>query len=162
METKKELCNMEVIPFDHGNPNCYKLVSMETTPMIKANELRIGNWVYDPFSKSFIQVVNITETGINEGWDGSMDMGYVLSQQAIGEEDIEPIPLTPEILEKADCSYIGIDDWYSNFEPTWIMRNEDDGFTLIIEGKEFRKIKYVHEYQNLYFALTGSELEINL
>lgn len=125
--------------------------------MIQTNELRVGNFV-ELKVNDYSSIVKVTKTGMER---------VSLLQCSIAPDGIEadynliePIPLTPEILLNADCSDFGNDEYYSNFEPNWIMRNDDDGFTLVICGKDFRKVKYLHEYQNLYFALTGTELEI--
>lgn len=72
-----------------------------------------------------------------------------------GYKERQGFPLTPEILVKAGFIYLaGQWNWNS--------------IALHIEKKYFiylhshRIIKYLHELQNLTFALTGKELEINL
>lgn len=76
---------------------------------------------------------------------------------------IKPIELTPDWLDKFgfDCpahSFIGsifhLTEWDScplNWAVTFNINN-----AVIV-----KKLKYVHELQNLYFALTGEELLIN-
>lgn len=89
--------------------------------------------------------------------------------------DLEPIPLTPEILEK--CGWVTLDA--ESDIMTW--GPEDDSFSISNNGglddernqpyyfacdRNFielkREIKYLHQLQNLYFALTGEELPVNL
>ena len=107
--------------------------------MIAANELRIGNWVMIDGIKTTIDSV---------------------------QEDIEcdPIPLTAEILEKSglriSMETLMIGDYAE------LCTARDNGFYyLMFEGCVNNKdapIKYVHQLQNLYFALTNQELNIQL
>lgn len=75
----------------------------------------------------------------------------------------EPIPLTEEWLER-----LGFEDL-----PDWLNEWKKDIYWLNEVGETFQlgigvttpkwqrtQIKYVHQLQNLYFALTGEELEI--
>ncbi len=105
------------------------------------NELRIGNW--------------IIRDGIMDQWNEGDFIRY--------HSSLEPIPLTPEILEKCgfeEKSIINQDqderDWY---EKDGVMISED--LRLISFGPE-PELKYVHQLQNLYFALTNTELNIEL
>lgn len=75
---------------------------------------------------------------------------------------LRPIPLTPEILEKTNMRYDLI---------TWskdcLMIAEGDGgydvwIALFGSGRIALKLKYLHQLQNLYFALTSTELEIKM
>lgn len=105
---------------------------------MKATELRIGNWVND-FAMESHQVIHLTKDKI------------ILET---------PIPLTEEWLLKFGFKHDGYDYWNARDEyfelaqyPTYFMHSincheYDDGV----------EIKYVHQLQNLYFALTGKEL----
>lgn len=128
--------------------------------MIAANELRIGNWVIIPIG-AVIKTRSIDDTGINTGFDD----GYLLSV-------INPIPLTPEILEK--CGFKWVDKNDNN--RIYYFRDIDEDHSL--SWDERKKIiyldctdgyydiyfnntaKYLHQLQNLYFALTGEELKV--
>ena len=83
---------------------------------------------------------------------------------SVSESDLKPIPLTEEWLvrfgffinhweseriEETVYQHQGITIFYSDIVDAWVFPD--------IENVE---IKYVHQLQNLYFALTGSELEI--
>ena len=134
--------------------------------MIKANELRIGNYVSVPLYDvlSIKKVVSINEEGID--YDNGLDAYHY------GLETLIPIPLTPEILKQ--CNYY---QYYSNrvLENTEIWKNPD---TYICDLRRYIiddyppyflhertgkiEIKYLHQFQNLYFALTGEELKVNL
>ena len=134
---------------------------------MKANELRIGSvlrWIDEPS-----RLLIVSEIGINnqknrfvrfENGDGSI----------IDDEDcmIEPIPLTEEWLENfgAKRDDLEIDSYvlssltcdYRFFKSTTI-----DGYIYWTCEKVLGDtcIEYVHQLQNLYFALTGQELEFS-
>jgi len=110
--------------------------------MVQANELRIGNYI----------------SYKNERW---IKVGYHEIRYAVLYPDTSyyPIPLTFEILEKAGFELqIGMMSW------------EKEGVIICYEtiANFFRlypmtnRINYVHQLQNLYYALTGEELEVNL
>lgn len=145
---------------------------MQTTtqPRLKVNELRVGNILIDPLTKAYLRVSELTDEGkivstvidrskfpLPEGWS------------------TEPILLTPEILEKTSLKYSdGFDDvkgweiapyvwlsrlteskWYVGFEET----DNDQSHKLTQISEVF---EHLHQLQNLYFALTREELQINL
>lgn len=119
--------------------------------MIHVNELRVGNLVnYDG------KITAITGHSI---W--SFDIFSV---------HIQPIPLTPEILEK--CGFHnedkGLGEDYWKLKRRLCKEGWSEKFTLYLPyfnlstytGNVY--LKPLHQLQNLYFALTGQELEINL
>jgi hypothetical protein len=126
---------------------------MTETQTILANELRIGNWVNTSVEPTLL-------TDYNKVKEITSDALVCENVGACDWSDITPIPLTPEILEKA-----GFEDdlpWKKN---NFCLDSEcrfhvvdGTGYGVIIA----RQIKFVHQLQNLYFALTGEELEINL
>lgn len=108
--------------------------------MIQVNELRVGNWVRLG-EYSDVQVKVISEDVPN---------------------DFSPIHLTPDILGKAGFRQARKpnEDYYS-FSPFAIKVAEDRNI-FILSGGDSYNIKSLHQLQNLYFALTGQELIINL
>ena len=73
-------------------------------------------------------------------------------------KNIEPIPLTEEWLFKLNFINDRVLEFY---------RNDITDSTIIIDynficllGYSHVKLKYVHQLQNLFFALTGEELEL--
>jgi hypothetical protein len=119
---------------------------------MKANELRIGNLV---LSKNMpVEIEEISIKTVTYCF-GTFTLDY-----------IEPIPFTEEWLltfgfEKED-KYVIIDDkchdyrvynlsnlWYNTARKLWWYNHEK-----LIDAK----IDYVHQLQNLYFALTNEEL----
>lgn len=130
--------------------------------MIEARELRIGNWVTNHIIQSLPpKRYQITAQCILD-----------IADNRINREHILPIPLTPELLEKA-----GFEDISPNKNALavriminaseelawWVSegylrhQTRDSGFTRRIEH-----IKHLHQLQNLYFALMGEELKIDL
>jgi hypothetical protein len=112
---------------------------------MKAEELRINNLVYKsyPDGKEICTINNVSKNFIN----------------GLGISAIEPIPLTEEWLLKFGFKY---DEFIS---PMYRPKAYSIlGMTLYKESEIFCysnvKLKYVHQLQNLYFALTGVELEL--
>lgn len=70
-------------------------------------------------------------------------------------EDIIGIPLTSEILEKCGFKPFA-KDWVKS---GIIIHTRKRGFVI---NKRIPIIKSIHQLQNLYFALTGEELTVNL
>ncbi len=128
---------------------------------MKPNELRIGNLVHGLYDgdadeddkMELCKILSIDSVGISEHtfWvDGESGTEYYSS--------FEPIPLTSEWLEK-----FGFDE--SNeikfSEDSRICWDEINGIHIFIldQFQYIKHIKHVHQLQNLYFALTGNELE---
>jgi len=108
------------------------------------NELRIGNWISMASWNADPEVKQVT----------AFDIANIVKFKYA----IEPIPLTEEWLVK-----FGFEDnlpWeYKQFrldDQDRFHVVDQTGYGIIIA----RGIKYVHQLQNLYFALTGEELPI--
>ena len=119
--------------------------------MIQANELRIGNWLTYPNSKPFMVDIPDFKDG------GSLDEDL---------EIIEPILLTHEILENAGFVKSQTFDKMFLFGNNIAISTADD-ILRVIKGNFvcqiiLTEIQYLHQLQNLIFALTGKELEIKL
>ena len=118
---------------------------------ITASELRIGNYVFDG-NRELTQVKSIIEGAINY----ELDYGNLWANQECYFENLNPIPITEEWLLKF------------GFEKCEYLKNTWDNGSIIISLKydifyyELLNgtvdIKYIHQLQNLYFALTGKEL----
>ena len=124
--------------------------------MIQANELRIGNCVK----------LNNSDTTLVP-----RDFQRYCKSFGIFEE-FEPIKLSEEWLLKAgfEKDDTGVDifdqdycEWYQKeFPVIGILSQSSDKSYIFDENTDTLRLKYVHQLQNLYFALTGEELEINL
>lgn len=101
------------------------------------------------------------------------DMGLFVEFSAISNEmlsefilsNISGIPITPEILEKAGFEMCHQnprqETFYINKQgycPFYIYTSRSDE----VYYNENLPLKYLHQLQNLYFVLTGNELEITL
>lgn len=140
---------------------------------MKVNELRIGNLVIAPFLLAFSSMTGETNedriavvTKIEN--DGSVDVEFDPSSCLKGYDVryLSPIPLTEELLLKCGFREEALDEDIQTYVfGKWdfvIHKNyiNDDEFWLT--GNEDCIIKYLHQLQNLYFAITGEELEIEL
>jgi hypothetical protein len=135
--------------------------------MINKNELRYGNWV-TCYGNTF-QVGVIDETYIE--WLGKDEGGFAY-------KDLQPIPLAPEILEKSGFKF-GVNEngtYYVDLngidQQLEIVLSGDGFYPQLVQAPELscedcqviplNKIDAVHQLQNLYYALCGSELTINI
>lgn len=121
--------------------------------MIEPRELRVGNLIYDNQGK-VVEIDSITKKGVNISFYGeTLDLSV----------DINPIPLTEEWLIKLgferDPWGFCLEDRLSlsfsvtingDFLPCWKDKVLSSGFV----------VKAVHQLQNLFFALTGEDLEL--
>lgn len=127
---------------------------------MKANELMIGDWVY----------LKHTEDGIPPydepiQWQRD-DYDYT---DVFVETHINPIPITPEILEKngfdSDNNAFGHQD-YSLFDD-FFLENRGNRFCVSRKLSKFgssffiMEIRYVHELQ-LFLLLCGIKKEITI
>lgn len=142
--------------------------------MIEAHELRIGNWLfYDSFNlicqvKGFY--FNVDDLRIIHTWKED----NILTVHETEEKYFSPIPLTPEILEKAGLvKEISIGKDWSNDGDEIITYKNKKGNLRIVGSRVFYGIfarlelikddlKHLHQLQNLFYCLCGKELEINL
>ena len=108
--------------------------------MIQANELRIGNWF----------IVNWSNEKRKADWMDIRDIS-----EGIIEGGTSPIPLTLEVLEKCgfEVSNIGNHIFYKNGV---IIFFENGKWGISCDSR--CSLNYLHQLQNLYFALTGEEL----
>jgi len=124
--------------------------------MIKSNELRIGNYVLDNFdAHNPRQLTKI-----------SLDDFVAISH---GCNSYQPVSLTEDILLK--CGF-GRDrgGWYLSAEyklynPLNPIDIPSSKYYIMTFHDKIIAVKatiYLHELQNLYFALTGEELKIKL
>ena len=88
---------------------------------MKAKDLMIGDWVLDTCG-NLIQVKELLEDGINGDWDGAECDGV----EAI-YDDIKPIQLTPEILEKNGFCFVKSSDRDTVWNGWWIYKSLELG-----------------------------------
>ena len=120
---------------------------------MKATELRIGNLLEEAHSGEF----------------GKVDMVVLSIIERMSNHSYKPIPLTEEWLERFGFELLNksVEYWGKNgYCFTWLKDNVEkfDSLYLFLDGLPVNKrpeIKHVHQLQNLYFALTGEELNQN-
>jgi hypothetical protein len=125
---------------------------------MKENELMIGNWVNhtDSYEDGQKKQIQFSESN----W-------YRIGDCIERLEDFEPIPLTEEWLlkfgfEKAVDENIWVNK--SSYQSLFyqLTFNSQIGASLYEDSHWIKSnIQYVHQLQNLYFALTNEELKIN-
>ena len=121
---------------------------------MKVNELRIGNWVETPYNES-IQIIMVNK-------------GYVMDyfNEMISLDEINAIPLTEEWLDRFGAEKVNEISEYFDGEDMYSYELYLDGAECLFDRKcncqPYEHIKYVHQLQNLYFALTGEELKQNV
>lgn len=131
--------------------------------MIQATELRIGNWVMTDNSEYWTREYRHTYTEVDIdvliGVDTKLNLRY------------DPIPLTPEILEKAGFGKRPLQKpkssdglIYGLLNTTIVYgRTTEGGYSYFLDGYHNDvEVLSLHQLQNLYFALTGTELQIEL
>lgn len=111
---------------------------------MKSKELRLGNRVQ--YGTRIVKVVGISK------------IGYINTKPTLDgyAKEYTGIPLTDKIIERSKVKIPGIqivekDGGFSIQANQWIMDEEN----------EIAFVRYVHQLQNLYFALTGQELTIS-
>lgn len=127
---------------------------------MEAKELRIGNWIRHKYSEPDFIVSEINAFSENNTVNG------------IDLCDCEPISITEEWLidfgfvkDNNENYLIGMQVhylelmtsngyWYPTYAQAPEMSHENE------QRVSTNRIKYVHQLQNLYFALTGEELEL--
>lgn len=132
---------------------------------LSAQDLRIGNWVYDGERTQFPMQV----TAIGKDW---AHLDFPGNEGDIWEADIKdlrPIELTEELFKKNGFILQEDLDYYDNYFTSEDMRiyvyESSHGWVIHIDDKEcstaFSKcLKYVHELQNAYYISTGEEMKV--
>lgn len=128
--------------------------------MINPNELRIGNWVIHNNPLTDKSVYHQVTAG-------------TFSKLTFHAREYEPIPLTPELLEK--CGFVKIESGSTPYgdHDAYII-GEESGRLIWSAGRLLKpipngylriaqaEIKYLHQLQNIIFDMTGEELEIKI
>ena len=114
---------------------------------MKANELMIDDWVLHNNKPKRVDVIWGKAVSLN---DPTQVWGSIYTDK-FNEEEIEPIPLTPEILEKNGFRKQNNSSGVIRLDTYWL--GEEIGFHLHSFGTDYyqfglAKIRYVHELQH--------------
>lgn len=132
--------------------------------MIDVEELRIGNLVM--FDGKYIKIESMNRTSVY-----GLPVGLDQTKIYLTSDEIEPLPLTEEILLK--CGFLKGELLIENnweyeinlrgdyilkydYRRRWVIKN--NGFQKFNDPVHIPIVQHLHQLQNLYFALTGKEL----
>ena len=111
---------------------------------MKATELRIKNFIKQGAKEYILDHNSLID---------------ILDYDKVYHEVLfQPIPLTEEWLLKFD--FHELEDGNLRNGMLIVTKNSKGELTITIRLIMIKSIKYVHQLQNLYFALTGTELTI--
>lgn len=120
--------------------------------MIKSDELRLWNFVFDK-EQNKIDIIDVIE----ENRVSLLYSKFPYTPINL----IQPVELTPDILEAAGFTN-GIKTIQTSFLETELYVDLMDGDAGFNKHGLWFPCKYLHQLQNLYFALTGEELQIDI
>lgn len=136
---------------------------------MKVNELRVGNLLDNGYG--IVQVSSIS-LDIDDEYNptiGVCKLGehrneIIVNEAAFGIE-VKPIPLTPEWLAK--CGFNKLNAGWINSSGSMCFydraRDMNGYYTMDYGTRNYvARFKNVHQLQNLFFALTGEELNVKL
>ena len=125
--------------------------------MIKVNEVRIGNNVsISPmYHKDDVRLIDFKM--INAIRIGYETFGIPLSNEVLEKLGFEKDDTGVDMFDQDYC------EWYQKeFPIIGVLCQSSSKEYLFDENTDTLRIKYLHELQNLVFALTGEELEVTL
>ncbi|KKO91754.1 hypothetical protein AAW12_08820 [Sphingobacterium sp. Ag1] len=131
--------------------------------MIQANELRVGNYVASDHFKDRDVIVKVRLIGQEQA---IVEHPNGLTEPMLYQCEMRAIKLTEEIL--LNCGFEDVST-YKDFrlvinEDLYIevsLRKNINAYVSIFDI-DILNVIYLHQLQNLYFALTGKELEVKI
>ncbi len=135
--------------------------------MLKAKELRLGNYVKritlspdNDDKEEDVLVVNSSTIKILENNEVNGNYGGMLSNYQGYGVYAQPIPLTKELLLKFGFKPLDNKNWYLGKIKVWSGATGIYHQFTTTDDIDDVLLKYVHQLQNLYFAIIGEELTI--
>lgn len=129
--------------------------------MIKGNELRLGNFVKDRGEKTIrIDVIEYVRNRYHTKFGQLMYLeGQEVNRMTEYSDHAFAIPITIEWLYRLRFQKIAGNFEFTDGTTTIVVHNNE--VFEVIEGqwKSYKHIKFVHQLQNLWYYLTGNELE---
>lgn len=130
--------------------------------MISRTDCRLGNFFRDRNSGAILKVEHLsTSLSPNIGFLVIDRKNYPLAE----DWQAEPIPITPEILEKAGFEYEGQTTLTKEGFPIYfklIKDHKPQAHCFYLNGQITIMVAYVHELQNIYYFFFREELNIEL
>lgn len=139
--------------------------------MIRNNELRIGNYVR--FEEGIGRIISISSKEYRD-WDSGDEWNIGVAKGSCGiyylctEEELEPIPLTDELLLKFGFEYLSENEKVGFLYPEipdgfrYRFTNIDNIFYVALNMFNRIPMNYLHELQNFHFSIFKQELDIKL
>ena len=133
---------------------------------MEASELRIGNLVMANVDNDIIQLrVDEILWFDHLGYTLRMWVGKNRESKIdLPLHSAEPIPLTDELLLRCGLDKVGL--FYVSKDvppsPFRFLLGKVEGYCYIEYRQRIVKIMYLHQLQNIYFSLTGKELDVTL
>lgn len=135
--------------------------------MVDFREIRIGNYLLNEVN------MQCAVGGLTPVWitlNRVEKSGVVTENRKLSYDEVFPIPITAEILNQIgfiqkshtwkDGSGSDEDYWFGDF----FISDEEEWFFLFRKDQDnpqlLSRVEYIHQLQNLYFALTGKELTL--
>lgn len=119
--------------------------------MIQVKELRIGNWV-QPNDSDYFDDINLNPIRF-----GFNDISNIMDTGADSKYDY--IEITSKILERISVSKDNMFYFRSINNCDFRVKEKFDGYCFIMDGIVLkRKLKYLHELQNLFYSITNVEI----
>lgn len=131
--------------------------------MIDPFELRLRNWIFRNGKPAQV-------------WTNGQDDLQLIDETGIGiyrnNGDCQPIPLTRDLLEKCGAEEMRDDGrepdgWRLYYSASYNDSGKDYFCvwnelpdSLLCDNYSAAPLKYLHQLQNLYYCLTGQELEV--
>lgn len=126
--------------------------------MIATFDLRIGNWI--TASGNIYRVSGVSETKVH----------FAGHKAAFKQEELHPIPITQEILEKAEFKKRERTDLFDKIPIEGFTYHLYSHKVMIFHAKDkdntlahwlSTRLVFLHQLQNFYYYLTGKEIHIS-
>jgi hypothetical protein len=139
---------------------------------MNAKELRIGNLIeineelrkenspYEPLICPYFEVEEINKDGEVYLYSAKENVG-IYSEI----EELKPIPITLELLDKLGFTIENkpngdIEYSYKEYRYSLIYKENYDGYLFCDDDIVLRDLEFIHELQNIYFALIQIEIKL--
>lgn len=126
--------------------------------IITVQQILINSLIYDTEIKVNREVVNARGS-----FRTAFETQVIEMVKEIDFQDVQPIELTPEILQKCGLRNFIREEWILTMCKSHLDFEFLDGVLRLRPPYPCRlNIRYVHQLQNMLFAITGCELEVDL